>query len=293
MELDRRGDGGLTTIEHAIFTALARYRFLTAPQLLRIGVSSSRRYLYKSLHHLAARRPHILRSIAFGVHAERGHLPALYYLTPSGSQLLAEADREEPMPVPERVHRFANDYFHRVHTIDCHIAICQWATSAGNSLEFFHTYFDHSADRKPRTHVKLPKGSIVPDAVFRLVDPGSQARLFALEMYNRRETYRVEQQIARYLLALKREVIEEAYRHHSALRVLCVFDEAPALDLILKRVARRPDFPSVAPQFFFKTLSDLSADFYGGWRVGDAMGGLTGLWTTPAQKLSSDAVAAR
>ena len=285
MELDRRGDGGLTTIEHAIFTALARYRFLTAPQLLRIGVSSSRRYLYKSLHRLAARRPHILRSIAFGVHAEKGHLPALYYLTPAGSQLLAEADREESVPVPERVHRFANDYFHRVNTIDCHIAVCLWATRASNTIEFFHTYFDHSDSRKPRTQVRLSKGFIVPDAVFRLVDPSGQARLFALEMYNRRETHRVEQQVARYLRALKHEAIEEAYHHPAALRVLCVFDEPPALDLVLERLTRQPDFQSFAAQFFFKTLPGLSADFFSGWRAGNAPGRLTDLWTMPAQRV--------
>src|SRR5262249_15906813 len=155
----------------------------------------------------------------------------------------------------------ANDYFHRVHTIDCHIAVCQWATSADNSVEFFDTYFDHSSARRPRTQVRLRKGVIIPDAVFRLVDPDGEARLFALEMYNRRQTHRVEQELARYLLALKHEAIEEAYSHPAALRVLCVFDEPSALDLVLKRVVRQPDFQTFGAQFFFKTLTDLTSDF--------------------------------
>jgi hypothetical protein len=172
---------GLTTIEHAILVCLARYRFLTAPQLLRLGVSPSRRYLYKALQRLYARRPRVLRTIVFGVHIEKGHLPALYYLTPAGSQLLAEAEREEPVAVPERVHRFTNDYFHRVNTIDCHIAIRQWAQLADSTVDFFHSYFDHSVERRPRTHVTLPKRSIIPDAIFRLKGPDRQERLFLLK----------------------------------------------------------------------------------------------------------------
>src|SRR5690349_2625354 len=103
------GEGGLTATEHAIFTALATYRFLTVLQLLSLGVTSSRRYLYRILQRLSARHPRVIRSLAFGVHAEKGHLPALYYLTPAGAELLAEANRDEPVAVPERVHRFAND----------------------------------------------------------------------------------------------------------------------------------------------------------------------------------------
>jgi hypothetical protein len=278
MVFESETDGGLTTIEHAILTALAHYRFLTAPQLLRLGVSASRRYLYKSLHRLSARRPRVIRSLAFGVHAEKGHLPALYYLTPAGSELLAEADRDEPVAVPERVHRFAADYFHRVNTIDCHIAVQQWASENGSAVDFFHTYFDHSTDRKPRTHIALASGSVIPDAIFRLRPPDGEVRLFALEMYNRRGTYRVERQIARYLIALGHEAIEEAYRHPSALRVLCVFDEPAALDLVLRRLSGLPDFQTFTQQFFFKVLSDLRLDFYDGWSRGSGAAKRTRLW---------------
>jgi hypothetical protein len=176
-------------------------------------VTSSRRYLYRILQRLSARHPRVIRSRAFGVHAEKGHLPALYYLTPAGAKLLGEANRDEPVAVPERVHRFANDYFHRINTVDCHIAIGQWAAGTRSTIEFFDTYFDHSTGRKPRTQVALPRGYVIPDAVFRLIAPDGKARLFALEMYNGRETHRVERQLARYQIALEHEAIEDAYSH--------------------------------------------------------------------------------
>ena len=73
----------------------------------------------------------------------------------------------------------------------------------------------HSAGQKPRTQVAPPKGYIIPDAAFRHVAPDGEARLFALEMYNGRETHRVERQLVRYLVALEHEAIEAYSRPKS------------------------------------------------------------------------------
>jgi hypothetical protein len=57
--------------------------------------------------------------------------------------------------------------------------------------------------------------------------------------------------------------------HHTAIRVLCVFDELRGLELVMKRLGASPEFESYEPQIFLiKTLPELRADFLHSWRAG-------------------------
>jgi hypothetical protein len=275
----------------AVLEALVTYRFLTAAQLHRLGISRSQRHVYSTLRTLAPprqartakdaparRRLPPIDYLEFGVLPGIGRLPALYFLTPHGAELLAEAQRQEkPAPVPERVRLFRNDYFHRVNCVDFHIALRQDAARFGMRLDFFHVYFDHSAAPRgrpePKTRVALRQGALIPDAIFALTPQDGRQRLYAFEMYNGRETGRVERQLATYLEALDQEAIERAYRYEHGARVLCVFDQERGLALAQERLVRRPEFKPFAEYFLWKTLREAMADVLTGWRqVGERWG---------------------
>ena len=68
--------------ELSVLEALAVYRFLTAKQLLRIGVTPSRSHLYDVLRTLALRRPKLVHELDFGVEPEVGRLDRIFRAHP-------------------------------------------------------------------------------------------------------------------------------------------------------------------------------------------------------------------
>jgi Replication-relaxation len=262
----------LTATELAILSELEVYRFLTPAQLLSLGVTRDKRHLYMTLSRLALRTPKIVVKLDFGALPGRGRLPVLYALAPHGAELLADATRRDPEEIhcPERIRLFHNDYFHRVHCVDLHIAVRQWAARTGATIEFFDTYFDYGTAQDGRAHARtripLPQGALIPDAMFSFTTKGSPARLCALEMYNGMETGRVERQLAAYITALDNDAINTAYGYPHAVRVLCVFEHARGLELVRRRLSGTQEFRESDPHFFCKTLADARTDLHRGWQ---------------------------
>jgi hypothetical protein len=275
----------LTATDLAILESLSVYRFLTPQQMMRVGVTKNIRHLYATLGALMLRRPRLIEALDFGALPGRGRLPVLYFLTPAGAELHAEAAREEPVPVPKRVRQFANDYDHRRHTVDLHIAARTWAQEHAATVDYVHTYFESDGTHQ-KTRVMLPTGRvIVPDLIFSLTTPDGIQRLFAAEMYNRKETGRVLLRLLAYRGALDAHAIERAYGYARGLvRILCVFEDERAMALVLERLRASGEFRAIAPHYFFKTLSELYDDFFHGWRPGTAPETRTSLWAAATQE---------
>ena len=45
---------------------------------------------------------------------------------------------------------FGQDYYHRIHTIDAHIALQEWAFNESIELSFFLTYLDKASTGKTK-----------------------------------------------------------------------------------------------------------------------------------------------
>ena len=261
----------LTETEERILTALATYRFLTPQQMVFAGVSHSRRHLYATLTTLARRSPKLTSELDFGVLPGKGRLSRIYHLTPAGAELLEGEGRGEAT-APARVRLFNSDYFHRLNCVDFHLTLRTWAELHGATIDYFHTYFDHSEKRtsrggiQPRTRIAAASGAIVPDAVFAFTTADGAQRLCAFEMYNGVRTARVEQQLADYLPVLEHGAIEDAYAYEHAVRILAVFDTSAGETLARTRLASRADFRTFAPSFFFKTLEEARVDPIANWQ---------------------------
>ena len=189
-------DTNLQVMEH-----LHAYRFLTAPQLLRLGVASHVNSLRRTLRRFETGRKYVDWA-EFGVLPRIGRLPRVYYLTERGARYLAEAWRVEPAEInyPRGVKLFSRDYFHRGATIDFHIELRRFAAQYGLTVEVFHSYFDtaganrneNPADRlRHLSKVPLEDSFFIPDAIFAVRASDGSRYLFVLEVYNGIDTKRV------------------------------------------------------------------------------------------------------
>ena len=123
-----------TPTEIAVYEALATYRYLTTHQMLKLKVSKSERYLYSALRNLRNRKKATVGALDFGAMPTVGRLPILYYLTEYGASILEDFGRQwETIKYPKKARLFSRDYFHRIRTIDSHIALQQWAETNGTA----------------------------------------------------------------------------------------------------------------------------------------------------------------
>jgi hypothetical protein len=261
----------LKVMEH-----LHTYRFLTAPQLLRLDVASHINSLRRALRRFETSRKYV-DFAEFGVVPKIGRLPRVYYLTERGAKYLAEAWRVDAKEInyPKGVKLFARDYFHRSATIDFHIELRLFAEQNELAVEFFHSYFDttganrseNPADRLQRlSKVPLEEGFFIPDGIFAVHAPDGSRYLYALEVYNGIDTKRVHAQMEKHLIALGEGHISELYNYPKAHRVLCLFEHENALKAAEKRLREDTAFTEkMRRQFALSTLAGIRENFGGNW----------------------------
>ncbi len=262
-----------TTLETAILDQLATYQFLTALQLITLGVNRDRKRIYTALAELRRRRPEVVRHLEFGSIPGRGRLADLYALTPHGADVISELYRGSvQVPVHKRVDTFKNDYWHRVWCVDFHIAARAWAASNNQKTDFFYTYYDpgigggRGKKAQKKTRIAYGKNFFEPDAIFQFTDEAGTARLFVYELYVGTRTKRVEDQLRAHLYAMGEDAVETAYEVSGAARHLVVFDDQSRLDLACNRLRDHPWFTDANEVFFLSTRDNVKEDFLGAWQ---------------------------
>ncbi len=268
----------LTDTEFKILEALRLFRYLTAEQLLRLKVTAHASHLYPVLRDMAKGKRPWVGKIDHGAMPGVGRIPTAHYLTEHGAKVIAGAlvlDLQE-VSYPKGVVLVRHGFMHRLHTIDCEIAVRLWAAQHGHNVDYMASYFDVSganrsktkAPRRALTKIDLANGTgIIPDGVFRLSDSNGAPRLFVLEMYNQHRTKRMSDKLAEYRYAIGEQAIERQFDYPHSPRILAVFEDDKALELTVCNLSQRPDFGAdFYPFFFFKTLPELMADFREGWR---------------------------
>jgi hypothetical protein len=169
---------------------------------------------------------------------------------------------------------FAQDFFHRIAVIDFHIELDLFCQKFGCRVAFFHTYFDTKganrgtpASERLRKMTKVPLGKyhLIPDGIFLVDPPDHKQRLFALEVYNGRDTKRIHKQLAKHLQAQAEGAVALAYGLRLPYRVLLTFETENALQAVLKRIREDPLFAASEPYFAFSTLEAIRGDFARNW----------------------------
>ena len=269
----------LTPTEFGILDGLRLYRFLTVPQMAKIGIGTRNGQVNHVLPDLVkANKPYISRVVP-GTLPKLGRLPNVYFLTERGACIIADAlmiDRNK-VKYPKRVSTTSVHFWHRTHAVDCHIAVKKWADKNNHCIDFYRDYFEYTGANRSRdmapqrsvTRVELSDGSIIPDAIFQMTDDAGKSRFFALEMYNQNRPQRTFEKMLEYCHALAEQALTKAFNYPSLPRVLMVFELDAALITHLARAKQHPALKKFLKFFYFTTLQEFESDFRAGWRTLD------------------------
>ncbi len=270
----------MTPTESAILEALATYRFLTTEQFLRLGVAKNARYIQQVLSDMSGLKskensrqrvpdgPALIHGIEYGREGTGARIHRYWHLTAAGGDYMS-------VTVPAEPADFKATHLHRRRVIDLHIAAREWAHQHDQRMEFFLADFWE----KPKIQ------RLQPDAVFRLVEPSGNARLFAAEVYCDDGAGRPTRKLERYIPYLDTDAIEKKFNHtHGAVFVLALFTEA--IEALVRTQLRLGEF---AKFFYFRTLPRTGGmgDFHEGWRHVD--GTPVALFPLPGSRRATNA----
>ncbi len=270
----------ITPTQEKILLALATFKYLTNSQLLQLGIMTDRANINKQLAELRNRFKPFVGSISFGVHPKLGKLESVHYLTAHGALILKECFGESFfVRFPKGSNGlFQQDYFHRINTINVHLAFNKWAMTNDLDLLFFRTYFDKLSSGKEkgfRAESAIfvnDKEYLIADALCMLQTPRRE-ELYAVEMYNGDDTHRVHGSLFAHLQALNNGQPSKQFGLDYGSRVLCVFEKENYKILAMKRLSEDSRFESAKSHFLFKSLDELDVDSFFDWLLFDGTKG--------------------
>lgn len=288
----------ISPAQQDVLEALARYWFLTVPQMLRLGVSKSEASLRKNMiADLKTRRYKSPLSTSHGPAIEAKDLgrwqsiPHVHTLTKVGAELLADLRRVEPSEIkfPMGGAQFSRQYFHRIAQIDFHIALRLWADLEGSTVHVADMDFEkegaqRSGGQTAKTKVAIDHASfIIPDGIFGVVDVENQPLLYALEIHSETDTRYITDQLMRHGSALINGSIGKKYNQNISNFVLSVMEDTRAgknaeanevaaakrVKAVQKRMLHQPYFQSFGQGYFFNTIHQVRRDIREGWTTAD------------------------
>ena len=263
MSLETIPESGLVTLEH-----LHTYRFLTVPQLVRLGVAQHKQSVYRVMQTLTGSRRKYADSIDFGFVPGVGKVPRLYYLTSRGARVLAELWRTDIRDInyPKGSRLFRRDYFHRVATIDVNMAVRSWAERCGGTVEFVDTYFDKLGSNRTagpggklraKTRAEVFGKAFVPDMIYLVTLAGGSQDLSTVEIHNGRDSGRFMGQMEQHKDALRRGTLSHKYDLKLPCRVRWVFEFEATMKAAIRRMKAREDMQAYQRLVSFNTLENI------------------------------------
>lgn len=262
--------GRITSIQGNILEHLARYKFLTSSQLLRLDVGTTQyQYLSKQLKSLRDRGRPLIGCHNFSTPQPRkGRVESMYFLKPHGRQALVfELDIEAEkikMPIGKSV--AYKDYLHRKYTIDYEIELDKWAKANGAVVPVFDTYFDKvgnnrvSKNLRAKTRIVLSDDEyFIPDGAYFLKKDESR-RLHLMEMYNGKDTGRVVKQLHKHAQALSFKCTHREYNLDPdfSYTIDLVFQYPSIMKATIDRLAEEGTFTNIGQYFLCKSIEEVN-----------------------------------
>lgn len=255
----------LTPYRFAALEALARYTFLVPPQFLRLGITTNRQNLNRSVLIPLRSKPHAL--IDYG-NVGPFHV---YCLSKRGAMEIARQWQVESVPYPNEGVQFSKDLNHRVGTVDFLIELHDWAEQNAIVVDFYHTYFQGAGAQRgvlkyvSATRHQLPHGFIESDIDLKLTFPDKHSALCVVEIHRGHHVKRIIDQLERHMIALHHGVVSERYEARESNLVLSVYENEATMKSVMGRLSAWPKFQAFREFFYFATLDCLKEDFRGAW----------------------------
>ncbi|WP_176454367.1 replication-relaxation family protein [Sinorhizobium fredii] len=248
-----------------ILEGLARYRFLTIQQLVRLGVGEEKGVRIRLQDLMTAK---LIDRQEFRLGPSAGRLPNMHWLTPKGARFVAEAIGT-PVEPPRAREINAAHAWHRMLVIDTLMACDTWAERTDQAWPVIRSYMQWRGN-SPITGVALPGKQAIADAILETTDAAGNCRVYVLEVYcsqysEGRSSFPLEQ-LEPFVLAGMGNALDEALHipaNGKAGRILVVCDTVDLRDRLLRRLPERPGMPPREHQgwrrFHFKAADELHA----------------------------------
>lgn len=257
---------------------LARYKYLTSSQFVKMGVYKKRGYLTNSLKVLIDMKRSLIAKHDFNPIS--GKLESFYYLTKFGKNFLIDELEytETQIKAPRGLKPiYLKDYYHRKLTIDFHIYLQQWLELNNGRMHFFNYYFDKSGNNRSSdkskhvsafNKIQLDKtNSFIPD-VNTMFSLDGQRHLYLFEQHNGKDAKRLFEQLYVHILAISKGIVSEKYNYGKrSHKVAVVCEERSVIYSVLQRLQKVSGIEQYNNLFIFKTNTELEEDFYNDWTL--------------------------
>lgn len=262
--------GAITIIQGNVLEALARYKFLTMSQMLKLNIGTTQyNYLSRQIKSLNDRKKALIKRQSYQApQVSKGRIEGMYFLTKRGHETLVydlHIDKEKiKMPIGKTM--AYRDYFHRKYTIDYQIALDKWAKANNANIPFFDTYFDKignnrvSKNLRSKTRITFSDSEyFIPDGVY-FVEKEGKKRLHLMEMYNGKDTGRVVKQLHKHGKALSFKYSHKQFNidENISYTIALVFEFESIMKATIDRIQEDGSFVSIAQYFLCKTLQEVN-----------------------------------
>lgn len=250
--------------------ALAKYRYLTAKQLVMLGIAASETVARDHvLSKLEKGRKPFAKAHNPGRFIGFGQLPYIHYLTEHGANALAEYYR---IPITNIIYpkggvQFQRDILHRIGVIDCAIRFVQWAQANNIEIDTLDCYFDKIGSQRlggqvSATRINRPNGDFIePDLIF-VVRENDQPLIYAIEYHRYPDTKRITDQLIKHAQVLKEGGIAQKYNLNISNYVISVHDTTRGS--VEKRVQQSPEVNILSQVCRFFDLGEVREHGFGG-----------------------------
>ncbi len=248
---------------------LAKYKFLTYGQMIRLGIDNHRSNLSNAIKALRDRKTPFVRKIPHRFGCEAKH-----YLTPKGKDLLIERydmEEEEIQYHKGVIVTDTQDQKHRTSTIDIQIAVDFAAQESRVQTLFIERYFDTTGNNRVARNLKSKtaivyedKKTLKADLTFMLQTP-KQKELYLLELENGKDAKKAVKKCFNHAKAILLGSANQKYNFQQAYRTLWVFEHVSTLWSTLEKLSEAPFFQNLEEYFLFKPLEEIEHSFFTRW----------------------------
>lgn len=253
-----------------ILKAIARYKFITYQQVIRLGIEKYKANVSKLVTDLRDSKRPLVRKIP-----HRNGEPAKHYLTPKGKEILLELyddlDADKILTVPKILYTDTQDQKHRTTTIDIQIELDFACQRNHIDILFCDRYFDTVGNNRIDKNLKSKtafvfegKKSVKADLVF-MLQTSKQRELYILELENGKDTKKAVEKCFNHAKAILLKSANEKYDYNQGYRTLWIFEHQSIMEATINRLRKNPFFENLHEYFLFKSLDAIQEDFFEDW----------------------------
>jgi hypothetical protein len=268
----------ITENQILILENLARYKFLTASQILEITDIKNIQTVWRATAHL--RDLKLINTHNYPIIPKRGRIESLNNLTKKGVDFLIDEIQLEENQIKYPIARGSlifRDYDHRVSTIYFNIKLNILTKKEQGHVDFFNYYFDkaggnrgNTAERlRAKTKINIDGGYLIADAITQFNYQESDY-LYVFEQHNGKDSKRALEGIIQYAQALSEGTISKQYNFNKSARIVWVIEKPSVLKSLSERIKLKPQLNDFKKFFIFKLDDDLkNTDLLDNWRFWD------------------------